>query len=127
VSVEPWISQGHVLFGATSPSKIRSEIKELSQFFGEVEVRENEDEIAFIKDIYVEYHDIHGSTRRVYPDRRFFQNNRFDIVSRGNPVVYNFDGIGHQPGARAFLYIEGYYMPFSHTTVQKAVSRTVAN
>lgn len=47
----PWISEGHVLLGATRPDSARTDQMPLSRFNGSVLLREQEDEIAYISNV----------------------------------------------------------------------------
>lgn len=113
----PWLSEGHMILGATSEDEPLFEKKELSNFSGKIQVRENEDEVSFIKDIFIEIVDGTGNVKRIFPERRSSNSKGYDVVTKGSPQVYIFNDAIAGKNETTLLCIKGFYKPFSNIGV----------
>lgn len=104
-----WRSQGHMLLGATSKELMRDDVEILSEFSGILKIQENEDEISFIEDIYIEEVDKNKKKIIHYPEN---SSRSFEVV-RGKPKILKFGMGTPEPQSVFHLHMKGYYLPFS--------------
>lgn len=115
-SQDVWVSEGHILLGATSPEATRTDTIDLDRFDGSIQIRENEDEVAIIRHAEV----------RLLRDGVVLATQALDfepeaVVARGAPLEIGFELPAIEYDA-ARLSVSGYYLPFSDPKIQAAVA-----
>ena len=111
-----WYSEGHFLFGVTSPDRKRTEEKPLARFNGRVLIRELEHEITFLDRIELKLVDERGTATFHLPSTPALREIDGDEMALGYGEEAELD-FGVTPAdwrdKRASLVATGYYVPFS--------------
>lgn len=110
-----WRSQGHMLLGATSVEAMRKDKIRLENFTGLLKISENEDEIAFIKEIYVE--EVNKASKSITHHHPADIASPIEVI-RGKPKILHFI-TNPSSNSEFYLNMKGYYIPFSHIKFHK--------
>ena len=103
-----WLGEGHVLLGATSRLLERRETKLLKNAPRELRIIQQEDELAYIREIYVEERFGDG---RIVVHRPDSETGEF-LVTRSKERILRFSNLSANDSAAYALTITGYYIPF---------------
>lgn len=112
-----WVEENHLLLGATSPDKKRTDRLQLTHFEGQLEIRELEHEVAYLDQISLILRDAHGEETvypAIWPQSLTREDDQNLVLGYGQKSEVRFDlPAGVLDGKTAFLSATGYYVPLS--------------
>lgn len=116
-----WLSEGHILLGATSADLKRADERRLRHFSGLIEIREIDDEIAHLDSVALKVVDAEGGIK-VYPAKTPPALSSDDgdeiVLLNGGRVEVNF-GVSPDAweGKQVSVVTSGYYLPLADTSL----------